>query len=142
MLFRNFTFPNYNFCLDKPAWHEGRCCPHRDEPLPGSVQFKKNLRATMMKGPRSRGPSDRDGSSGTSGDSNHNNEPELFRPSQRTPRSSPRSAPSASSSGRGSRTDSTTRSVRGKVSKTYCPYGEVSTNSKKPKKSYGSNKGG
>ena len=110
-------------------------------PLPGSVQFQKNQRASLLR-ERSRGNSDRNGSSGSTSGGVHNNEPELFRQDQRTPRSSPRSGQSASSSGKGGRSSSACRSVKGKASKTSRPDNGIATNSKKPKKSYGYQNGG
>ena len=117
-------FPSCNHCLDKPAWHKGNCCPHKNDPLPGSVQFKKNLRASLVKGPQPCSMYEFEGSSGASGDGVHNNEPELPSSGKRTPRGSSRSTPSASSSGKGGRATSTDgqagRAGKGKFSKTFC----------------------
>ena len=42
-------FKSCLYCLERPAWHEGRCCPYRNAPQPGSVKFRQEEYARMLR---------------------------------------------------------------------------------------------
>ena len=133
-------FTSCNCCLDRPAWHEGRCCPFRDSPQAGSVQFRKDQYAALLRaesqGNRSRAGSransransrsnsranSRQGSGGSSSGGRYKEERDIMRRNgtigvgrtnspNRTPRGS-QSGVSASSSGRGANSSGASRTI-------------------------------